>query len=428
MARAPFFGVQRRWRDYADEAASLAADSLRTHRARSLLAITGIVIGIVTVVLVAAVLANVRNQIAVLFRDLGTDNIFAFHITGDPYSAVSEKEARRLPLEVAWVDDLKRLTTASKDVGAQVIVPGTSSSGALVARAGGNESDTVLVEGVTPTFFDIIGAEFERGRPFTELENRAAAKVAVIGASLSKALYGSESAIGKTFTLGGDTYTVVGELQKRRGGFLGENRQDSVLNLPVATVRKRFGAPDKVVLYVQAKPGERDACQRQTEAVLRQLRHLSPTADNDFTLSTADGIISTFDGISAQIGVATFGLAAVSLLIGAIGIANVMFISVTERTREVGLRPAVGARRREVLLQFLLEAVFLSGIGGVAGVLTALAIGLLLTLVISGFSAVAPLWAILSGLGASVLVGVVAGYLPAYRAAGLDPVEALRHE
>lgn len=428
MARAPFFGVQRRWRDYADEAASLAADSLRTHRARSLLAITGIVIGIVTVVLVAAVLANVRNQIAVLFRDLGTDNIFAFHITGDPYSAVSEKEARRLPLEVAWVDDLKRLTTASKDVGAQVIVPATSSSGALVARAGGNESDTVLVEGVTPTFFDIIGAEFERGRPFTELENRAAAKVAVIGASLSRALYGSESAIGKTFTLGGDTYTVVGELQKRRGGFLGENRQDSVLNLPVATVRKRFGAPDKVVLYVQAKPGERDACQRQTEAVLRQLRHLSPTADNDFTLSTADGIISTFDGISAQIGVATFGLAAVSLLIGAIGIANVMFISVTERTREVGLRLAVGARRREVLLQFLLEAVFLSGIGGVAGVLTALAIGLLLTLVISGFSAVAPLWAILSGLGASVLVGVVAGYLPAYRAAGLDPVEALRHE
>lgn len=428
MARRVFTAGPMRWRDSVAESASLALDSLRTHRARSLLAITGIVIGIVTVVLVASVLANVRNQIAILFRDLGTDNIFAFHITGDPYSAVSEKEARRLPLELGWVDDLKRLTTASRDVGAQVVVPTTSARGALVARAGGNESDTVLVEGVTPTFFDIIGAEFERGRPFTALEDRAAAKVAVIGASLSTALYGSESAIGKTLTLGGDTYTVVGELQKRRGGFLGENRQDSVLSLPVGTVRKRFGTPDKVVLYVQAKPGERAACYRQTEAVLRRLRRLPPDADNDFMLSTADSIISTFDGISAQIGLATFGLAAVSLLIGAIGIANVMFISVTERTREVGLRLAVGARRREVLLQFLLEAVFLSGIGGAAGVLTALAIGLLLTFVISGFSAIVPLWAILSGLGASVLVGVVAGYLPAYRAAYLDPVEALRYE
>jgi putative ABC transport system permease protein len=166
----------------------------------------------------------------------------------------------------------------------------------------------------------------------------------------------------------------------------------------------------------------------QTEAVFRQLRQLGPADDNDFNLSTADQIIATFDGISAQIALATFGLAGVSLLIGAIGIANVMFISVTERTREIGLRLAVGARRREVLLQFLLEAIFLSGIGGIAGVSTAFAIGLLLTLVLTGFSAVAPLWAIGSGLAASVLVGVVAGYLPAYRAAYLDPVEALRHE
>ena len=428
MAGQAFSDARRRWRDSVEESASLAVDSLRTHRARSLLAITGIVIGIVTVVLVASVLANVRNQVTILFRDLGTDNIFAFHITGDPYAPASEKEARRLPLELGWVDDLRRLTTASQDVGAQVIVPTTSSGGVLVARAGGNESDTVLVEGVTPTFFDIIGAEFERGRPFTALEDRAGAEVAVIGASLAQSLYGNDNPLGKTLTIGGDTYTVVGELQKRRGGFLGENRQDSVLNLPAGTVRRRFGAPERVVLYVQAKPGERALCFRQTEAVLRQLRRLPPTADNDFTLSTADSIISTFDGISAQIGLATFGLAAVSLLIGAIGIANVMFISVTERTREIGLRLAVGARRREVLLQFLLEAVFLSGIGGAAGVLTALAIGLLLTLAISGFSAVAPLWAILAGLGASVLVGVVAGYLPARRAAYLDPVEALRYE
>ena len=418
----------RSLRESVTEAAGLAGDSLRTHRARSVLAITGIVIGIVTVVLIASVLANVRNQIALLFRDLGTENIFAFHVTGDPYAAVSEKEARRLPLRIEWVDDVRRLTASAKDVGAEIIVPTTSASGVLVARAGGNESDSVLVEGVTPTFFDIVGAEFDRGRPFTPLEDRAAAKVAVVGASLSEALFGADDPIGRTLTLGGDTYTVVGALKKRRGGFLGENRNDSVLSLPAGTARKRFGTPERVVFYVQAKPGERDRCFRETEAALRTLRKLPPTADNDFTLSTADSIIATFDGISAQIGLATFGLAAVSLIIGAIGIANVMFISVTERTREIGLRLAVGARRREVLLQFLLEAVFLSGLGGVAGVVTALAIGLLLTLVISGFSAVAPLWAIASGIFASILVGIIAGYVPAVRAARLDPVEALRYE
>jgi putative ABC transport system permease protein len=419
--------ARRSWRDALGEAAGLAVDAVRVERTRAALAIAGIVIGIVTVILVASVLANVRNQIALLFRDLGTDNVFAFHLTGDPYVTPTEQEARRLPLKLEYLDDLKRLSRSARDVGAQIIVP-TAGPVALVARAGTNESDTVLVEGASPSLFAIIGAEFARGRPFTDLENREGAKVAVVGASLSVALFGSASPIGRTLTLGGDTYTVVGELAKRRGGFLGENRQDSVLSLPTGTVRRRFGEPDRVVLYVQAQPGQIEACLRETESILRLLRKLPPDAGNDFTLSTAEQIISTFDGISARIALVSVGLAAVSLIIGAIGIANVMFISVTERTREIGVRLAVGARRRDVLLQFLLEAVLLSGIGGLAGVATALGIGVLMTLVVSGFSAVAPLWAIASGILASMAVGVVAGYWPAVRAARLDPVESLRYE
>jgi putative ABC transport system permease protein len=410
------------------EPASLALIALRTERTRSLLAIIGIVIGIVTVVLVASVLANVRNQVALLFRDLGTENVFAFHLTGDPYVQANEQEARRKPLDVAWAGDILRLSTAIRDVGAQVIVPTGGGSEPLVARAGGNENDTVLVEGASPPLFEIIGAEFARGRPFTDLEERRGAQVAVVGASLARSLFGANSALGRTLTLAGDTYTVVGELQKRRGGFFGENRQDNVLSLPASTVRKRFGAPERVVLYMRAKPGQREAAYRQTELILRQLRQLPASADNDFNLSTADQIIATFDGISARIGAAAVGLAGVSLLIGAIGIANVMFVSVTERTREIGLRRAVGARRGQVLLQFLLEAAFLSAIGGLAGILAALGIGLLLRFVVTGFSAVAPTWAIASGLVTAVLVGLTAGYWPARRAAALDPVEALRHE
>jgi putative ABC transport system permease protein len=417
-----------RWIESLGEPAALALESLRTERARSVLAIAGIVIGIVTVVLIASVLANARNQVALLFRDLGTENVFAFHLTGDPYVTASEREARRRPLRLEFVDPIARLGSAIRDVGAQVIVPTAVDGQVLVARSGGNESDTVLVEGASPALFDIIGAEFARGRPFTDLEDREGARVAVVGANLSRALFGNLTPIGRTLTLAGETYTVVGELAKRRGGFFGENRQDNVLNLPAGTVRRRFGEPERVVLYMRAQPGRRDECLRQAEEILRLLRRLPPGAANDFTLSTADSIIATFDALSARIGLVAVGLAAVSLIIGAIGVANVMFISVTERTREIGLRLAVGARRRHVQSQFLLEAVFLSVLGGLGGVTTALAIGVLLTLVVSGFSAVAPLWAVIAGLASSVGVGIAAGYWPARRAARLDPVEALRHE
>jgi putative ABC transport system permease protein len=417
-----------RWTQVAAEPAALAVAALRTERARSVLAITGIVVGIVTVVLVASVLANVRSQVALLFRDLGTENVFAFHLSGDPYVQVTEQEARRRPLRLEFADEILRRSPAVRDVGAQVIVPTTGGAEALVARAGGNESDTVLVEGASPALFDVIGAEFARGRPFTDLEDRRAAPVAVIGASLARSLFADDSPIGRTLTLGGGTYTVVGELAKRRGGFFGENRQDSVLNIPAATARKVFGEPQRVVLYMRAKPGQREACLRQTEAILRQLRRLPADADNDFNLSTADQIIATLDAVSARIGLGAVALAAVSLLIGAIGIANVMFVSVTERTREIGLRRALGARREEVQLQFLLEAAFLSALGGATGVAAALGIGLLLKLVITGFSAVAPLWAIASGVLMALVIGLAAGYLPARRAAGLDPAEALRHE
>lgn len=422
------FHSVRRWILAIIEAVRLAIDSIWTNRARSFLAISGVVIGIVTVVLVASVLANLRNQIALLFRELGTDNVFAYHLSGDPYADASESERSRKPLRADFAKELLRRSTEIRQVGVQVLVPNLVNGEALTARAKGNESDTVLVEGVSPNFFEVVGADFLRGRPFTELEDRSRARVAVIGASISQALFGGRAAIGKSLTLAGESYVVVGELARRRGGFFGENRQDNVLAIPVGTVSRRFAEADRTVLYMRASPGRLEQAQGQAEVILRQLRGLDPRTPNDFNLSTSESIIQTFDELSASIGLATIGLAAISLLIGGIGIANVMIISVTERTREIGVRLAIGARRREVQVQFLIEASFLSGMGGLAGVTLTLLIGLALKSVLTGFSAVPPGWAVSSGIIASIGVGILAGYWPASRAARLDPVDSLRHE
>lgn len=421
-------GRIKSWRGALRESGWLAFDSVRVQPLRSTLAIMGVVIGIITVVLVASVLVNVRNQVALLFRELGTENVFAFHLTGDPYQPPSEAEARRKPLKPEFAAELARTGQSIREVAVQVLVPPIAGGRPLTARAGDNEVDTVLVEGASPNFFEVIGAEFSAGRPFTDVENRAGAKVAVIGANLSRALFGARRATGKTLVLGGETYSVVGELAPRKGGFFGENRQDLVLSIPLATALRRYTEAENTVLYVRAKAGQIERARLETEAILRRLRRLGPAQDNDFTLSTSDTIIRIFDEISTRIGLITVALAGVSLFIGGIGIANVMIIGVTERTREIGLRLALGARRREVLGQFVIEAALLSTAGGVTGVALALLLGVAITFVVSGFSAIVPIWAIVAGLTASVGVGIVAGYWPARRAAALDPVEALRYE
>jgi len=410
------------------EATTLAAESLRAQKARSGLAILGVVIGIVTVVLVSSTLVGLRNSVALLFRELGTDNIFAYHLNGEPYSAPTEADVKRPQLIAEYAPQLERLGPSIREVGIQLIVPAVTTTRVITARNGANELDTVLIEGASSNFFDVVGASFKQGRPFTPTEERARGQVAVIGANVSRALFGGDGAVGKSFLLGGDRYFVVGELAPRQGTFFGENRNDSVVAIPVPTARRKFPEARNMILYIRAFPGQREQARQEAETILRLLRNVPLGAESNFAMNSADQIIAQFDRIGLQIFIATVALAAISLVIGGIGIANVMVISVTERTREIGVRLAIGARRAEVRRQFLIEAAILSGAGGVAGVALATLIGALVAFVAPTFPAAPPLWAVVSGLVTSVAVGVVAGYWPARTASALDPVEALRYE
>jgi putative ABC transport system permease protein len=405
-----------------------ALDSLRTHRSRSTLAVAGIVIGIVTVVLIASILENARRQVAALFEGLGTNNIVAFHLSQDPYSPPADREANRRPLEVRFGPAIARLSDHVDRVGVQLIVPPIVNGRALVASAGGSESDTALAEGTTAMTMDVIGATLQEGRAFTPIEEEAGARVAILGSSVKDALFAGRSPLGREIRLGGVAFTVVGVMDQRPGGAFGENRQDSVVSIPVRAAQSVFPDARNVLLYIEALGGRRESARADAETILRSLRGLSPAQDSDFNLTSPDQIIAVFNQLGSAIGAATLALAGISLFIGAIGIANVMVISVTERTREIGIRRALGATKASVRRQFLIEASMLSGLGGVLGAMLALVIGFLVTLALPRYNAQPPWNAVAAGVFVSVTVGLIAGYAPAARASAVDPIEALRHD
>ena len=407
---------------------NMAFDSVWTHRFRSGLTILGIVIGITTVITVSSLLTGLRKGIVVFFEEFGPNNIFVSRVSGPPQGEGKLKERRRRPIKPEYAEQILRLCPSCLRAGLAVFPPTIANGKPLTAKVPGFESDNLSLVGGDYEGFLIQPRELREGRVYTPAESARGDKVAVLGANIADALFPTGGATGKTFMLDGAEFRVVGVFALAKGGFFGENGLDTQVTVPLRTVQMRYPASDRYLITFQAREGQRESAIEEIRASLRRIRRIPTGGEEDFNISTADQIIAQFDRLGAQLFFATIGLAAVSLLIGGIGIANVMVMSVTERTREIGVRLAIGARRSEVLRQFLFEAAMLAGAGGLAGVATATALGLVATAVAPTFPATPPLWAIGTGLATSVAVGIVAGYWPARRAARLDPVEALRYE
>lgn len=410
------------------ETLAMSLDAVWSHKMRSGLTILGIVVGITTVITVASLLTGLNNNIVEFFKEFGPLSIFVSRVSGDPSGqGARPKELRRNPILPEYADYLRN-TVHSIDEVAISLYPRAPSGQVITAKVPGYESDNLSLTGVTPNVYDIAPRELREGRLFNVAEARAGMRVAVIGASLADALFPNGNVTGRSMILDGAEFQILGVFAPAKGGFFGENGLDRQVVIPLQTARMRYPASDNFFITARAIAGERDDALEEMRAGLRKLRHVPANAEDDFSITTPDSIIQNFQKVTSMILLVSIAISAVGLLVGGIGVMNIMLVSVTERTREIGVRKAVGARRFDIVTQFLMEAVVLTGVGGLVGITFSVLVTLLMSAIFPSLHAEVPTWAVVAGISTSVGVGVFFGVWPAIMASRLDPVEALRYE
>jgi len=410
------------------EILTVALDSVWVHRFRSLLTILGIVIGITTVVTVSSLLTGLREGVTTFFSEFGPDNLFISRYSGDPGQQPPATELRRKNVGPETAELIRRLVGTVEEVSVTMYLPGFIGRNPITAKVPGYESDQVNMVGMSASGFETQPRNFLSGRPFTEEEERRVSRVCVMGPKLSEALFPSGGAVGQTVIVAGAEYTVIGVTEEAKGGFFGENPIDRQVTIPLSVARLRYPGIDRYVVVAKAKEGRRADAEEETRQILRRFRKTPAGAADDFSLTTADQIIARFDSITGLIVLISTALSGLGLLVGGIGVMNIMLVSVTERTKEIGIRKALGARKMDIIIQFLSEAVALTSAGGLLGIVIAILVTLLVGKLVPSLPSAVPPMALAAGFGVSVAIGIFFGTWPAVKAAQLDPVEALRYE
>ena len=296
------------------------------------------------------------------------------------------------------------------------------------ARYKGNEVYGIQFTGTVPSYEWVYNANPEKGRFFTDVEDSHHMNVAVIGHDLVEGLFHAEDPLGKSIEVGGAFYRVVGVLEKRKGQFFKDESADKVVVVPYGAYRKHNPQDDEHYIGAQAYPGRKAQAEDEIVGLLRRRRGVATDKPNNFAISSSEEIARQFRQITGAIAIAVVVISSIGLLIGGVGVMNIMLMSVTERTREIGVRKAIGARRRDIIRQFLTEAITLTGTGGVIGVSLGVGISILINKLLPSLPSAVPLWSVIAAVTASMSVGLFFGIYPAMKASRLDPVEALRFE
>jgi putative ABC transport system permease protein len=402
----------------------IALDTLRNNKLRSALTILGVVIGVSTVMTMAAIVQGIKDQIIRTIEIAGPTTFYVVKVFSQ-----TPVNPDRLPkwirvrpdLVEAEAERLKQLP----EIGYAAIW--AQSNGRLSYEA--QRTQNVLVMGADDRYQEIQGGELLDGRWFTPAEMSAGASVAVIDENAAKRLFGRESILDKQIHISGRPARVIG-VYAQPGNIFSPPGQDIGVIVPYAMLDHQFTIDKTNALYIPVKPKPGVTTAQAQEAVtiaLREMRRLRPADKNNFDLITQDQILDSFNKITAVFFLVMIVLSSVGLLVGGIGVMAIMMVSVTSRTREIGIRKALGATKREILFQFLVEAATLTGFGGILGILIGLSFGRLATLAMH-IDATVPLGLTLIAVMVSVTIGIVFGMLPAQRAAKLDPIDALRYE
>jgi len=402
----------------------LALDTLRAHKLRSLLTMLGVMIGVGVIIIVGALMVGFDRSLTEQVSAFGADTAFIAKFGGGIHiGRLSKEERMRKPLTLEDGEALVESCPAVQNV-AISLFPDNDTH-----RVRFKDAEVVGLDfrGTFPAFVEVYGnAAIKEGRFFTEAENEHRQKIVVIGEDVAKALFPNVSALDKEVLIDGSAFTVLGVFSKPKGGW-SDGDEDRRVVIPYYSFRKFFPGAEEHGIRMQARAGMLDIAVDQARDVLRRRRHVPYDAPDNFTITTSQQIVEQFHQIVGMVAISTFVLSSIGLLVGGVGVMNIMLVSVTERTREIGVRKAIGARRRDITWQFLFEAITLTGLGGILGVLFFGGISLAIPS-LTGMQTAVPMWAVLLGESISIAIGLVFGVWPAMKASRLDPVDALRYE
>jgi putative ABC transport system permease protein len=411
------------------ENARMAFSTLRLHKTRSFLTVLGVVIGVTALIAVGSIVVGLDKDVRAFLDDYGTNTLFVFRWDiGFHVGRRTQEERMRKPLTLEDALAIKEECPAVKNTTVEVFQRWDRRTGPVSARHKGNEVFQIDHNGTLPSWAEVYNAHLIKGRFFNEGEDLHRMDVAVIGFDLQDGLFPGVDPIGKDIIVDGVSYRVIGVLEKRKGQFFRDESADKTVQVPYHSYRKHHPTYDEHFIGVEALPGQKAAAEDEVRGLLRRRRNVPFDKPDNFAVTSAEAMAAQFRQIMGAIGLITVVVSSIGLLVGGVGVMNIMLMSVTERTREIGVRKAVGARRRDIIRQFLTEAITLTGVGGAIGVLLGIAISVLINMTLPKLPSSVPLWAVLLGVFSSMSVGLFFGMYPAWKASKLDPVEALRYE